>query len=401
MGLLLHGIPMRRAVSGAAVTLPPPERLILPMLRGEEPLVRPGQRVLLGQAVADGEDTLPLHAGVSGTVASVEHRIDGPGGTSRAVVIENDGLMERSPSVTPRAVLDDLEDGALLSLLYEAGIRLPDGVPLADAVSEAGPGLQALIVSAVDQEPGFCAEDSVVCYDGETALSGIRLLERLLRPRQIVLAVGTGQKRAAAALSRWAGGRIRVAAVPERYPYGHRRLLAEELGGVMPGQTAREAGVLVIPASAAAAAGRAAYEGLPAVDVLVCAVWGGGRAVYRVACGTPVRHLLRALGPVAGTLLLGGPMTGRALEDPDLPILQGFPGVTSVAPPKAQPVTACIRCGRCASVCPVDLLPWMSQVRGARPAWHGCLHCGACQYVCPARLPLQAALEGRQPAAVG
>ncbi len=401
MGLLERGIRLRRAPSAAVTVLPPPDRVVLPLLWGERPLVRPGQRVLRGQRIADGGGTLPLHASVSGTVVDMGHHRTPDGLRRPALVVESDGAMEPSPAQTRRAVLDDLDDAALLSLLYEAGIRLPDGTPLADAAADAGPGLQTLILCAMDGEPDLCTEDAVLCSDGETALSGIRLLERLLRPRRVLLAVGARQKQAAAAAGRWCGGRLQLAMMPERYPYAHPQLLAEELGGQMPGQTSREAGVLVLPVTAAAAAGLAAYDGLPAVDVPVCVAWDGGRAVYRVPAGTPVRAVLRAAGQPAEHVLLGGPMTGRELVNPDGPILQGFPGLTVRRPDRPLPATACIRCGRCAAVCPVDLLPWMSQLRRAQPVWHGCLDCGACQYVCPANLPLLDAMGRRTPAAVG
>ncbi len=391
MGPLEYGVPMRRRPADAPIALPPPPRLTLPLLYGEEPLVQPGQSVARGQRLADGPDTLPVCAPVSGIVAAVS------GGRRPSIVLENDGRGRTDPAVRPRPVLDDWDGAALLSLLYEAGVRLPDGTPLAAAAADAGPGVQTLIVSAMDWEPALCAEDAVLSYDGEAAFWGIRLLERLLRPRAVRLAVGIGQTGALAAAERWVGGRLTLAVAADRYPGAHPQLLARELGGAQPGQTPREAGVLVVPVSAAAAAGRAAYEGLPAVERLVSVSWPGGRATVRTPLGAPIRALLRAAGAPAGTVLLGGPMAGTVLTDTAAPVTQAVTGLTVLDSRPQPPATACIRCGRCAAVCPADLHPWMAQVPGASPAWRGCLACGACQYVCPAHLPLLTA-RGRRAA---
>ena len=56
----------------------------------------------------------------------------------------------------------------------------------------------------------------------------------------------------------------------------------------------------------------------------------------------------------------------------------------------------CIRCGDCAAVCPVQLLPqqlfWYACADNeAKMRSHGltdCIECGCCSYVCPSNIPL-------------
>jgi len=59
-------------------------------------------------------------------------------------------------------------------------------------------------------------------------------------------------------------------------------------------------------------------------------------------------------------------------------------------------VMPCIRCGKCAQVCPVSLQPeelyW--QIKGgdldkaAKLSVDACIECGCCDYVCPSHIPL-------------
>jgi electron transport complex protein RnfC len=64
--------------------------------------------------------------------------------------------------------------------------------------------------------------------------------------------------------------------------------------------------------------------------------------------------------------------------------------------PAPAPQQACIRCGYCAEVCPVRLLPqqlyWFArgkeQEKAAQHNLFDCIECGACAYVCPSQIPL-------------
>ena len=76
--------------------------------------------------------------------------------------------------------------------------------------------------------------------------------------------------------------------------------------------------------------------------------------------------------------------------------------ITVMKKPQKPPVqTACIKCGRCAAACPMQLYP--AQVENAVNRddieklkalnVNYCMECGSCSFVCPALRPLTQAMR--------
>ena len=99
-----HGgapVPHHKNTSGGqSKTMPPPQRVILPMQQHIgapcKPVVKKGDHVYLGQVVGDSEGyvSAPIHASVSGTVAEIRNVMLTGDRPVEAVVIDSDGLME-------------------------------------------------------------------------------------------------------------------------------------------------------------------------------------------------------------------------------------------------------------------------------------------------------------------
>jgi electron transport complex protein RnfC len=148
----------------------------------------------------------------------------------------------------------------------------------------------------------------------------------------------------------------------------------------------------------------AVLQGRPLIERIVT-VTGQGVAApgnFRVRLGSPMDQLIAQAGGYtdqAQRLILGGPMMGFALHTDALPITKAAncllvaSPAEAPAPPAAQP---CIRCGRCAEVCPALLLPqqlyWHARARDLDKAqdYHlfDCIECGCCAHVCPSHIPL-------------
>ncbi|MEG1436868.1 MAG: 4Fe-4S dicluster domain-containing protein, partial [Oscillospiraceae bacterium] len=97
-------------------------------------------------------------------------------------------------------------------------------------------------------------------------------------------------------------------------------------------------------------------------------------------------------------VISGGPMMGMALADIDVPLLKNNNAVLAFAEDsiKIKPERDCIRCGRCAQVCPMSLIPTNIEKYARtknieklnKSGAMVCMECGSCSYACPAGKPL-------------
>jgi electron transport complex protein RnfC len=119
---------------------------------------------------------------------------------------------------------------------------------------------------------------------------------------------------------------------------------------------------------------------------------------YIVKIGTSTKELIDYCGGVEDgevTIKAGGPMMGFVLSNTDVPIMKGSNGIIAVETEHSveQP---CIKCGRCADVCPMELSPLYYAKYADEQKWldmraknvMDCIECRCCEYICSSRIPL-------------
>ena len=94
-------------------------------------------------------------------------------------------------------------------------------------------------------------------------------------------------------------------------------------------------------------------------------------------------------------IVSGGPMMGMALFNVDVPVMKTSSALLCMTRDEVAEFepTACIRCGRCVSVCPSKLVPQKMLEYAEKFDNDGfekvygmeCYECGSCTYVCPAK----------------
>jgi len=122
---------------------------------------------------------------------------------------------------------------------------------------------------------------------------------------------------------------------------------------------------------------------------------------FRVRIGTPVSFLIQAAGGLpedTGKIVSGGPMMGKAILHPDVPIVKGTSGIVLFKDSESfrNAQLPCVRCAKCVSACPMGLEPYLLmplvlQQKFDRLEYEhvmDCVECGSCGYTCPSHRPL-------------
>lgn len=399
------------------VVMPPPQQVILAMSQhlGAPcvPAVKVGDKVAVGQIVGDSEQPVsaPVHASVSGTVSAIT-TLQLPGGRStQAVVVDADGEQRVHESVRPPQVAsrEDLLRAVRASGLVGLGGA---GFPTHIKLNPQNPDeVDTLLVNAAECEPYITADYRECMENSWDIVSGVQTLMELLNIRRVIIAIERNKPAAIRELSNIAasvsqpGREVRVQPLPARYPQGAEKVLIAACTGrrVPPGKLPADVGCLVMNVTTVAFLARYLKTGMPLVERRLTV---DGSAVQhpqnvRVPIGTPIHQVLDFCGgtdrPVR-KLLMGGPMMGLALMDDTLPVLKQNNAILALAEEDAPALSAsaCIRCGRCVSACPMRLVPPSIAAAYQRRDTAAmeklqvstCMECGCCTYSCPAYRPI-------------
>lgn len=422
----LHGglrLPGHKSASTAAAIrdVPIPTQLVLPITQhvGEpaQPIVGIGERVLKGQLLAEPDRTLgaPVHATSSGTVVAIEpwpvaRRL---GDNAPCIIIECDGE-DRAIEHTDTA--DDymaLQPEELLAQILEGGIVGLGGAvfPTAQKLMQARTcNIDYLILNGVECEPYISCDDMLMRERAAEILSGARILMHALQIDVCYVVVESDKPEALHSLGDVLGElgdeRLVLKQVPTIYPSGGEDQLVQLVTNreVPSGGLPSDVGCLVQNVGTAAAVHDWIVGREPLIS-RVTTVAGDGIVNpmnVRARIGTTIADVIEFTGGYAERadhLIIGGPMTGKSVSTDRVPVVKATNSILVVFETSFQGrELACIRCGDCASVCPIQLQP-------QQLFWHACadnesklrefglidcIECGCCDLVCPSHIPLTA-----------
>ncbi|MDR9467686.1 electron transport complex subunit RsxC [Marinospirillum sp.] len=398
-----------------------PDEVVLPLGQHHgnlaKPLVKPGDSVKTGQLLARNEQASGacVHASISGEVVAIEPRpVPHVSGLSLpAIVLHSDGQDEafNNPSLpcwqeaSAEELLPLIQSSGLVGL---GGAVFPTRTKLAGALDK---GIDTLIINAAECEPYITADDLLMRSRPQALLEGIGILQKLLKPRYLLLGIEDNKPEALQALQEALPGsavedELQLCVLPTRYPSGGEKQLIQLLTGkeVPSGGLPLDIGVLCHNVGTLAALADAVVKGQPLIERIVTLT---GKALrhpgnYRVRIGTSVEKLLQQAGletQQSSRVIVGGPMMGFTLPSTQVPVSKAINCLllpTAEELPLPGPEQPCIRCGRCEEVCPAQLLPQQLYFYAAHQAWSqaeeqqlfDCIECGACAWVCPSEIPL-------------
>ena len=400
-------------------SLPMPAQLVLPLRQhiGEtaKVMVEVGQSVLKGQRIARcrGYISAGLHAPTSGTVVAIEDRpVAHPSGLkTRCVIIDTDGRdawVERHP-ITDYSSTDPAELRERIRVMGIVGLG-GAGFPSAIKLNpREGNPVDTLILNGAECEPYISCDDRLMRERADDIITGLNIMRRILNAGECLIGIEDNKPEAIAAMQaaiKEHHDAIEVVSVPARYPMGGEKQLIYTLTGreVPRDGIPAQIGVVCHNPGTAYAVYQAVVHDEPLLSRVVT-VTGGAvprPSNYEVLLGTPMSTVLQHAGVKLNQidqLLMGGPMMGIPIDDPQVPVVKTCNCLLARSAderPPALPTLPCIRCSACADACPVSLLPqqlyWYARAKDLDKVQEyqlfDCIECGICSAVCPSNIPL-------------
>lgn len=363
-------------------------------------VVNQGEKVREGQLVAKagGFVSANIYSPVSGEVEGVETRQNNFGVSASYVHIKRS---EEGGEPMYLADIDASDPAAIKNRIAEAGIIGLGGAGFPTHVKvNPNKRIDTLIVNAAECEPYLNCDNRVMLEYTEQVVEGAKLIAKSLGVDNIVIGIEENKLQAYQKLSAQNG--VNVVLLKKKYPQGGEKqiIYACVKRKVPPKRLPMDVGVVVQNVATCLAVYNAVKLNKPLYQ-RVMTVSGLGINEPKnllVKNGTPYKDIIEFCGglkPNVKKLLVGGPMMGVALSDTSGVTGKTDSGLLALTEEEAdvlQP-SHCIRCARCASVCPMNLLPMYidfytlagDYATAAKYGAEHCIECGCCAYVCPAK----------------
>ncbi len=389
------------------------------------PCVKIGDKVHAGQVIAKPTSHMALyrHSPTSGEVTGIIEIRETHASQmlTHAIEITADGLDSQAQDMPPMTDYLSQPSDKLLTRIFEAGIAGMGGAgfPTEKKLNLDNP-VETLIINGAECEPYITCDDILMRHHAQEILQGALIFAHILQSKQILVGIEDNKPEAIAQMQAAAEAlakkhpnqtKIEIHTLPTKYPMGSRHQIAHFLLGKKPDIHKRsyQSGFICHNVATAKATYDAVILGKPLIERLVTfsgdAV--GKAGVYRVKCGSYLSDISNSihLSPNHHEVIFGGTMMGFAVDTENPYPIVIKRETTSVLAFKNRPAHEvkqasteknCIRCGHCADVCPMDLLPQQLQFYGKSGEHEkaqdnrlfDCIECGLCTYVCPSDIPL-------------
>lgn len=397
----------------------PPAQVVIPMIQHIgapcKPLVQVGDYVKMYQKIGESPAPVsaPVHASVSGKVVAVEPRPHPLGDMIMSVVIEND--FQDTPELMEPLTEEQMENPeAILERIREAGVVGMGGAMFPTAVKISGGigKVDTLIINGAECEPYLNGDHLTMLNFPEQLLRGIELVRIASCVDKAYYGIEKNKQDAIDLLNSKNPAQYGIEIVPEdvKYPQGGEKMQVKAVTNreVKPGGLPSGVGCNVVSTRTAYAVYQACCEGKSVIERIV--TYGGSALKAPVngltRVGTPFSHIAEQCGGFVKTprkIVLGGPMMGICATSFDAPTVKGTAGVLFFTEEEDRHVEnpTCIRCGKCISVCPMNLEPVFMYMYYSKRDFENmekyhildCFECGSCAFNCPARMPLTHAFK--------
>ena len=411
------------AADAAIEIVPPPQRVVLPLLQHVgmpcTPIVEHKQTVSFGEKVGEGQQfvSASLHAPVAGIVQKMKATTLANGRHMQAIIIKAQGEQLTGQALWdeffgghwPLKAYQSLKSEDISNAIHSSGIVGLGGAAFPTHVkivpNDKKP-IETLLVNGCECEPYLTTDYRLMVEAPEAIVAGALLAARAVGAQRTYIGVENNKMEAVESLRRAAtGAGISIAVLKTKYPQGsEKHLIKAVLNKEVPmGGLPADVGVAMTNVATVTAVARGVMRNIPLTHRVI-SVTGGGIVQPKnllIPIGISMGEVIDYCGGLrktAARIIAGGPMMGFAFTNLDTPVTKGTSGITVLTHEEIRKAenTVCIRCGRCADVCPMKLVPTRLAIASQHKQLNlarrynisACFECGSCAYICPAGIPL-------------
>lgn len=378
------------------------------------PVVNVGDFVKEGQLIAkaDGFVSSNIHASIPGKVIAIDDFPTSFSDKGTCIVIEAEGSFHASnehsttdwQQKTPEQLLQDITNAGIVGL---GGAAFPTQVKLTPPKDKT---IDTLIINAAECEPFLTVDDNLTQAFPKEIIGGIRIVLKILNVKKAIIGIEKNTPKAIEKTKNYLNTLtieedITVQPLKTKYPQGSEKQLIQALTRreVPSGGLPMDSHVVVQNVGTVYAIHEAIVKNKPLYERYITVT---GSLIkkpgnYKVRLGTKISDIIEECGGLkqpAAKVILGGPMCGLSINNLEIPVVKGTSGILFLSEKETavNKYDACIRCGRCISACPINLLP--NELAGAVENGNfdvaeklnpfDCIMCGSCAYICPSRRPI-------------
>lgn len=369
--------------------------------------VNVGDKVSAGQLIAekDGFISANIYSSVSGEVTQIDEIRDIVTGKASHVVIKNDKenksvSFEPIKNASKEQILERIELSGIVGM---GGAGFPTHVKLSPKEK-----IDTFIINAAECEPYITCDHRIMLEYTEKVVKGALLMAKTLGLESVYFGVEENKQNAIDAIKKYCKTNgikgVNVIKLKAKYPQGAEKQLIYAITRrkVPVGALPSAVGCVVDNVHTALAVYEAVEEGKPLYERIMTVTGDGitNPKNLKVPFGTLFEDVINYCGGNENIekLISGGPMMGISVYTTSCATGKTSSCLLLLSSKSANTnePSQCINCSKCASVCPMRLMPMFidsalsignveeTQKLGVT----ACMECGSCAYVCPAHRPL-------------
>ena len=376
------------------------------------PVVEVGDTVLVGQTIAEGTGfvSASICSSVSGKVKAIAKHLVAAGNMVESIIIENDGQYKTVEDYGVKRDYTKMTKEEIREAVKKAGIIGMGGAGFPTHVKltpKDDNKIDYVIVNGAECEPYLTSDYRMMLEQPNEIVKGLKIILSLFPNAKGIISIEANKPEAIEVMKQAVANEsnISVKVLKTKYPQGAERKLVYATCGrkLNSSLLPADVGCVVNNIDTVISIYRAVCENIPSIRRVIT-ITGDAIAEpcnFIVKTGTSYKELVEAAGGFTvepEKVIAGGPMMGMALYDIDVPVTKASSALLAMAKDPVAEVdqSNCIKCGRCATVCPCRLVPAMM----AKAVKQGdldkfvylqgmeCYECGCCTFACPARIPL-------------